>query len=87
METEVLTVMKAGAVPESAVDASARRVLKLVFRAAETLKSPATYDYDAYHALAAKAAEQGAALLKNDGGGAGKIRRYADSVRRSARTV
>ena len=66
-EKEVLAAVKAGTLPESAVDDSARRVLKLVFRAAETLKVPASYDYDAHHALAAKAAEQGAVLLKNEG--------------------
>lgn len=68
MEKEVLAAVKSGALPESAVDDSARRVLKLVFRAAETAKSPVSCDYDAHHALAARAAEQGAVLLKNEGG-------------------
>ena len=68
MEQEVLAAVKAGALPESAVDDSARRVLELVFQAAETQKAPASCDYDTHHALAAKAAEQGAVLLKNEGG-------------------
>lgn len=67
MERDVLAAVKAGTLPESAVDDSARRVLKLVFRAAETLKEKAECDYDAHHALAARAAEQGAVLLKNEG--------------------
>lgn len=67
MEKEVLAAVKAGTLPESAVDNSARRVLKLVFRAAETLKTAVTCDYDAHHALAAKTAERGAVLLKNEG--------------------
>lgn len=68
MEKEVLAAVKSGALPESAVDDSARRVLKLVFRAAETLKEAAECDYDAHHDLAARAAEGGAVLLKNEGG-------------------
>ena len=68
MEKEVLAAVKSGTLPESAVDDSARRVLKLVLRAAETLKKTAECDYDAHHALAARAAEQGAVLLKNEGG-------------------
>lgn len=67
MEKEVLAAVKAGTLPESAVDDSARRVLKLVFRAAETLKEAAECDYNAHHDLAARAAEQGAVLLKNEG--------------------
>lgn len=68
MEKEVLAAVKSGTLPESAVDNSVRRVLKLVFRAAETLKETAKCDYDAHHNLAARAAGQGAVLLKNEGG-------------------
>lgn len=68
MEKEVLQAVKAGVLPESAVDNSARRVLKLVFRAAETRNAPITCDYAAHHRLAARAAGQGAVLLKNEGG-------------------
>lgn len=67
MEKEVLAAVKSGTLPESAVDDSARRVLKLAFRAAETLKKAAECDYNAHHDLAARAAEQGAVLLKNEG--------------------
>lgn len=38
MEKEVLEAVKAGALPEEDVDDSARRILRLVFRAAEALK-------------------------------------------------
>lgn len=68
MEKEVLQAVKAGVLPESAVDNSARRVLKLVFRAAETRNASITCDYAAHHRLAARAAGQGAVLLKNEGG-------------------
>ena len=68
MEKEVLQAVKDGTLPERCIDDSARRVLKLVFRAAETLKAPATCDYEAHHALAKRASLEGAVLLKNEGG-------------------
>ena len=68
MEKEVLQAVKDGTLPERCIDDSARRVLKLVFRAAETLKNPAHCDYEAHHALAKRAAVEGAVLLKNGGG-------------------
>ena len=77
MEQAALQAVKAGSLPEAAVDASARRVLKLVFRTAEALQEKTSQeealqeevsrcDYAAHHALAVKAAEQGAVLLKNE---------------------
>ena len=68
MEKEVLQVVKDGTLPERCVDDSARRVLELVFRAAETLKNPSHCDYEAHHVLAKRAAAEGAVLLKNEGG-------------------
>ena len=68
MEKDVLQAVKNGTLPVSCVDDSARRVLKLVFRAAETLREKAACDYDAHHALARRAATEGAVLLKNEGG-------------------
>ena len=68
MEKEVLQAVKDGTLPESCVDDSARRVLKLVFRAAETLSKKAACDYEAHHALAKSAAAEGAVLLKNEDG-------------------
>ena len=68
MEKEVLQAVKDGTLPERCVNDSARRVLKLVFRAAETLSKNATCDYEAHHALAKRAAAEGAVLLKNEDG-------------------
>lgn len=68
MEKEVLKAVREGILPERCVDDSARRVLRLVFRAAETLHKKSGCDYDAHHALARRAAEQGAVLLKNENG-------------------
>ena len=68
MEKEVLAAVKAGTLPESCVDNSARRVLQLVLRAAETLEAKAACSYEAHHTLAKRAAAEGAVLLKNEGG-------------------
>ena len=68
MEKEVLQAVKDGTLPESCVDDSARRVLELVSRATETLRKKAVCDYKAHHALAKRAAAEGAVLLKNEGG-------------------
>ena len=66
MEKDVIAAVKNGTLAESDIDKSCERILKLVFRAADTLKEKHTCDYSAHHALARKAAEQGAVLLKND---------------------
>ena len=68
MEKDALQAVKNGTLPERCVDESARRVLKLVFRAVETLKRRASCDYAAHHALARRAAAEGAVLLKNEDG-------------------
>ncbi len=68
MEKETLQALRDGTLPESCVDDSARRVLKLVQRAAETLRGEAACDYEAHHALARRAAIEGAVLLKNEDG-------------------
>ena len=68
MEKEVLQAVKDGTLPERCIDDSACRVLKLVFRAAQTLKEKTDCDYEAHHALAKRAAVEGAVLLKNEGG-------------------
>ncbi len=68
MEKAVLRAVRDGRLPESCIDASARRVLAMAFRAREALEEKAECDYEAHHALARRAAEQGAVLLKNDDG-------------------
>ena len=68
MEKEVLQAVKNGTIPERCIDDSARRVLELVFRAAETLRKKVACDYEAHHALAKRVAIEGAVLLKNEGG-------------------
>lgn len=68
MEKDVLQAVKNGTLPQRCIDDSARRVLKLVLRAAETLHKKAVCDYKAHHVLAKRAAAECAVLLKNEGG-------------------
>ena len=68
MEKEVLAALEDGTLTQADVDRCAERILRLVFRAAETPKEKLPCGYDAHHELARRAAGQGAVLLKNDGG-------------------
>ncbi len=63
MEEEVLKAVQSGDLSEEAVNASARRVLELVFRQRQT----EAFSEEEHHALAREAAEAGAVLLKNEG--------------------
>ena len=66
MEKEALVAVREGTLSEKCVNNSAARVLKLVFRAAETLKEKTNCDYKSHHELAKKAAVEAALLLKNE---------------------
>ena len=68
MEKDVLKAVKAGVLAESDIDACVKRILKLVFRAQETLKARYSADYKAHHLVAKEAATEGAVLLKNENG-------------------
>ena len=68
MEKAAAKAVKDDSLPEENIDESVRRILKLVFRANETLKSKHSCDYEKHHKIARKAAEQGAVLLKNEAG-------------------
>lgn len=67
MEGAVLAAVRSGRLPEELVEQSARRVLELVGRTHRRKDAPAPCDYDAHHALARRAAAEGAVLLKNEG--------------------
>ena len=67
MEKDVARAVMEGNLSQEDIDNSVRRILQLVFRAQETLAVPYECDYEAHHALARRAAEQGAVLLKNEG--------------------
>ena len=65
MFKECVQAAKDGKLSESDIDVSVRRILKLVFAAAEK-RQAAACDYDAHHQIARQAAEAGAVLLKNE---------------------
>ena len=66
MEQAVLRAVQNGTLSEADIDASVERILRLVERAGNT--RPVMVDWEGHHALAQKVAEQGAVLLKNEGG-------------------
>ncbi len=62
----VIDAVKSGELDEAALDEAVRRVLQIVFRAAETPKG-GTFDVAGHHALARRVAAEGMVLLKNNG--------------------
>ncbi len=61
----IVSAVHSGAMQEAALDTAVERILRLIFRAEQTLCSDYHYDRDAHHALARRAAGEGAVLLKN----------------------
>ncbi len=62
----VVEAVRAGALDEAILNESVRRILGIVFRAAETPKG-GTFDVAAHHAFARHVAGEGIVLLKNNG--------------------
>ncbi|MFZ6026998.1 MAG: glycoside hydrolase family 3 C-terminal domain-containing protein [Chloroflexota bacterium] len=62
----VVEAVRSGELDEAVLDESVRRILGVVFKAAETPKA-GTFDVDAHHELARKIAAEGMVLLKNNG--------------------
>jgi beta-glucosidase len=62
----VVEAVRSGALGESVLDESVRRILGIVFKAAETSKG-GSFDTAAHHVLARRIAAEGMVLLKNDG--------------------
>ena len=63
----ILAAVKAGELPEAALDRAVERMLALIFKAQETLdKGDFTYNKQAHHDLARRIAEEGIVLLKNE---------------------
>ncbi len=63
---EVVAAVCAGELDEAVLDESVRRILRIVYKAAETPKV-GEFDVDAHHELAHHIAAEGMVLLKNDG--------------------
>ena len=66
MDKACAQAVKNGTLDEEDINNSVRRILKQVFRAAEMRGKSSSFDANAHHALARKAANQGAVLLKNE---------------------
>ncbi len=62
----VMKAVRNGELDEAVLDEAVRRILHIVFKAAETPKG-AAFDAASHHALARKIAAEGMVLLKNDG--------------------
>jgi len=63
----VIDAVRSGQLAEATLDESVRRILKIVFKAAQTPKKETTYNMGAHHSLARKIAAEGMVLLKNNG--------------------
>ena len=57
---------RSGELDEEVLDRAVERILEMVFKAEKTLAEDYTYDQEAHHALARRAAGEGAVLLKNE---------------------
>ncbi|RIK54690.1 MAG: glycosyl hydrolase [Chloroflexi bacterium] len=66
-DEKIIAAVKAGTLDVAVLDRAVERILTLIFKADETLSNDFTYDKQAHHALARRAAAEGAVLLKNDG--------------------
>jgi beta-glucosidase len=62
----VIDAVRSGNLDESVLDEAVRRILNIVFKAAETKKG-GSFDIDAHHDLAHQVAAEGMVLLKNEG--------------------
>ncbi len=62
----VVDAVKTGELSESVLNEAVRRILRIVFKAAETPKGK-QFDADKHHQLARKIAAEGIVLVKNDG--------------------
>ena len=67
MKDRIIQAVKDGRLPEAKLDETVRRLLALILKGAENRRDGATYDAEAHHLLARRAAEESAVLLKNEG--------------------
>jgi beta-glucosidase len=67
-DAEIVEAIEAGELEEAILDRAVERLLELILRADEVLAGEASYDPEAHHVLARKAAAEGAVLLKNADG-------------------
>ncbi len=65
-DAKIVAAVKAGTLSDGALDTAACRVVEFALKGIENKREGFTYDKQAQHALAVKAAQQSAVLLKND---------------------
>lgn len=65
-DAAIAAAVKEGLLEEAVLDSALQRVLALIFKAQAALAEDFSYDRDAHHALARRAAGEGAVLLKNE---------------------
>jgi beta-glucosidase len=63
---KVMEAVQAGKLDEAVLDEAVRRILTIVFKAAQTRKG-GSFDVEGHHALANRIASEGMVLLKNNG--------------------
>lgn len=64
---EIVEAVKTGVLKEAVLDEALERLLTLVFDTHDSFKDkPTTFDHEAHHLIAQKAAEESIVLLKND---------------------
>ena len=80
----VIDTVRSGKLDESVLDEAVRRILDIVFKAAETKKG-GSFDVVRHHALARRVAGEGMVLLKNDGILPLKIHKHIAVIGRAAK--
>lgn len=65
-DAEVVAAVREGRLDDAVVDEAVRRLLTLLERARPAVSDPGSYDADAHHELARRAAADGAVLLRNE---------------------
>ncbi len=63
----IVEAVQSGKLDEAVLDAAVTRLLKMILKGHQNRKDDDTYDPDAHHALARRAAAEAAVLLKNEG--------------------
>ncbi len=81
---EVINAVRSGKLDEMVLDEAVRRILEIVFKAAETKKG-GSFDAARHHALARKVAAEGIVLLKNNGILPLKAQKHIAVIGRSAK--
>jgi len=64
-DAKIIAAIRNGRLEEAVLDQAVEKTLGLIYKAQEVIEEGYTYDREAHHALARKAAGEGAVLLKN----------------------